>query len=55
MAYARKMRERQEAALERLAEDARDLGLDSLGVGGTLAIQLCSTPASGIRWSWRVR
>lgn len=28
IAYARKMRERQEAALERLAENARDLGLE---------------------------
>ena len=28
IAYARKMRERQEAALERMAEDARSLGLD---------------------------
>ena len=28
MAYARKMRERQEAALERLAENARELGLE---------------------------
>lgn len=28
IAYARKMRERQEAALERLAENSRELGLD---------------------------
>lgn len=28
VAYARKMRERQEAALERLAENSRELGLD---------------------------
>ena len=28
IAYARKMRERQEAALERLAENARELGLE---------------------------
>ncbi len=28
MAYAKKMRERQEAALERLAENSRELGLD---------------------------
>lgn len=28
MAYTRKMRERQEGALERLAENARELGLD---------------------------
>ena len=28
IAYARKMRENQEAALERLAENARDLGLE---------------------------
>jgi len=28
IAYARKMREQQESALERLAENARELGLD---------------------------
>ena len=28
IAYARKMREQQEAALERMAENARELGLD---------------------------
>ena len=28
IAYARKMRERQEAALERLVENSRELGLD---------------------------
>jgi hypothetical protein len=28
MAYAREMRKRQEGALERMAENARELGLD---------------------------